>query len=69
VPRLKSGTLSNTGLCADCIHSRRITSDKGSVFIQCQLSFTDSRFPKYPRLPVLNCSGYAKLDEGKENQQ
>ena len=37
-----------------------ITSDRGSTFVQCQLSFSDSRFAKYPRLPVLNCSGYAK---------
>jgi hypothetical protein len=24
----------------------------------CKLSFEDSRFVKYPRLPVLACSGY-----------
>jgi hypothetical protein len=52
------------GLCASCLHSRKITSDKGSTFFQCQLSFTDPRFPKYPRLPVLHCEGYAKR-EGK----
>jgi hypothetical protein len=46
------------GLCGDCIHARVITSDKGSVFILCQLSFTDASFPKYPRLPVLTCRGY-----------
>jgi hypothetical protein len=48
------------GLCTDCTHARRITSEKGSTFVQCQLSFTDQRFPKYPRLPVLVCSGYMK---------
>jgi len=37
-----------------------MTSEKGSTFLQCQLSFTDSRFEKYPRLPVLVCSGYMK---------
>jgi hypothetical protein len=50
----------DAGLCADCAHVRVIQSDRGSVFVQCQLSFTDARFAKYPRLPVLNCSGYAK---------
>ena len=25
----------------------------------CGLSTTDPRFPKYPALPVLRCSGYA----------
>jgi len=50
----------NLGLCADCAHAQIIRSDKGSAFLQCQLSFTDSRFVKYPRLPVLTCSGYEK---------
>ena len=48
-----------TGLCAGCTHARRIESVRGSVFILCQLSATDPRFPKYPRLPVLQCSGYS----------
>jgi hypothetical protein len=59
-PALRRIATSNAGLCGDCVHSRMITSDRGSTFVQCQLSFSDSRFAKYPRLPVLNCSGYAK---------
>jgi hypothetical protein len=54
---------STAGLCADCIHAHTITSDKGSSFVQCRLSFTDARFPKYPRLPVLRCAGYQKTSE------
>lgn len=46
------------GLCATCVHSRQITSDRGAVFWMCGLSATDSRFPKYPRLPVVACAGY-----------
>ena len=46
------------GLCRTCQHSRRIESDRGSVFIRCELSSEDSRFQKYPRLPMLVCSGY-----------
>ena len=46
------------GLCAYCIHMRTITSDRGSVFYLCQLSKADPSFPKYPRLPVLECRGY-----------
>ena len=30
------------------------------MFILCELSVTDPRFPKYPRLPVLSCEGYEK---------
>jgi hypothetical protein len=48
------------GLCADCSHSKRIQSDRGSVFFLCQLALTDARFKKYPRLPVLACAGYEK---------
>jgi hypothetical protein len=46
------------GLCKNCVYERCIESDRGSIFIMCKLSFEDSSFPKYPRLPVLNCSGY-----------
>ena len=48
------------GLCSDCVHARRVASERGSVFVMCQLSLTDARFPKYPRLPVLSCSGYLR---------
>ena len=48
------------GLCADCVHARRIESGRDSVFILCELSRADPRFPKYPRLPILSCEGYKK---------
>jgi hypothetical protein len=48
------------GLCADCQHMRQIKSDRGSIFYMCELSATDPNFPKYPRLPVLRCSGYQR---------
>jgi hypothetical protein len=47
------------GLCAGCTNARRIQSNRGSLFILCELSRSDPNFPKYPRLPVLSCSGYA----------
>ena len=40
-----------------------IESSKGSVFIRCELSFTDPRFARYPSLPVVRCEGYASRDE------
>jgi hypothetical protein len=46
------------GLCASCVHAQRITSSKGSSFVLCRLSYTDARFPRYPRLPILACDGY-----------
>ena len=50
----------DVGLCLDCAHSRRIESAKGSVFRRCMLHETDARFAKYPRLPVVQCSGYVR---------
>jgi hypothetical protein len=52
---------SNSGLCANCVNARRIESARGSVFVLCQLSATDPRFPKYPSLPVSSCLGYLKM--------
>ena len=52
------------GLCADCVHERRIESSRGSVFFLCALSVSDPRFAKYPRLPVLSCPGYKKTKTG-----
>jgi hypothetical protein len=46
------------GLCASCIHARQIESERGSIFWMCKRSATDASFPKYPRLPVLECRGY-----------
>lgn len=54
---------SRVGLCADCVHARRMESDRGSVFWRCELSATDPRFPKYPRLPVLECDGYKRVGQ------
>jgi len=48
------------GLCAECTNARRIESARSSVFFLCELSQTDPHFPKYPRLPVISCSGYAR---------
>jgi hypothetical protein len=48
------------GLCADCVYARSVKSRRGSVFLLCELSTRDPKFPKYPRLPVLSCRGYEK---------
>src|SRR3984957_7537770 len=53
----------SSGLCADCFHSRSVESSRGSVFLLCELSRSDPRFTKYPRLPVLSCPGYQRIRE------
>ncbi len=46
------------GLCADCRYMQRIESARGSTFYLCKRSATDHEFPKYPRLPVIQCRGH-----------
>jgi hypothetical protein len=46
------------GLCASCTHGKVVTSSRGSVFLLCQRSTTDTSFPRYPALPRLSCRGY-----------
>jgi hypothetical protein len=46
------------GLCQACRHAAAITNASGSTFYRCGLSEADSRFPKYPPLPVIRCPGY-----------
>jgi ABC-type molybdenum transport system ATPase subunit/photorepair protein PhrA len=56
--RIAAELRSRVGLCADCLHARKIESERGSQFILCGLSRSDSSFAKYPRLPVLQCRGH-----------
>ena len=57
------------GLCASCAHAQVVTSSRGSDFYLCRLSFADSRFPRYPPLPVNACAGYQRTGEppGRES--
>ncbi len=46
------------GLCQTCRHGKQVVSGRGSVFLLCLLHESDPRFAKYPRLPVVRCSGF-----------
>ncbi len=48
------------GLCRACRFRREVITGKGSRFILCERSRTDSRFPRYPELPVLTCRGFRR---------
>lgn len=45
------------GLCETCRHVR-VMQTKTSRFYLCKLSATSDSFPKYPKLPVLRCTGH-----------
>ena len=55
--RVSPGDL-RVGLCAACRHARRIESRRGSAFYLCGRAADDPDFPRYPRLPVIECRGY-----------
>lgn len=46
------------GLCGSCWHSRLIASAKGTTYFLCERSFADPQFPKYPAIPVTQCTGF-----------
>jgi len=56
----------NIGLCKECRYHRVIKNDRGNTFYLCWLAASDPRFPKYPRLPVWQCAGYAPRPEKLE---
>ena len=54
------------GLCDSCAHQRLIRNTRGSEFSLCERSRTEPEFPRYPRLPVLECRGY---EEGRSPER
>jgi hypothetical protein len=52
------------GLCARCVHMDVVTSNRGSRFYLCRLSFTDPAFPRYPPIPVVACAGFVRSADG-----
>ena len=54
------------GLCDSCVHQKLIRNTRGSTFSLCERSRTQPEFPRYPRLPVIECSGYEQRPPGTE---
>jgi hypothetical protein len=48
------------GLCDSCAHQRVVRNTRGSTFSLCERSREDTAYPRYPRLPVLECPGYER---------
>lgn len=49
------------GLCVDCMHAKELKTKNDYPIYMCTLAEKDSRFLKYPRLPMRECSGYKKI--------
>jgi ketosteroid isomerase-like protein len=54
------------GLCDTCRHQKLVRNTRGSTFSMCERSKTDERYPKYPRLPVVECEGWEGRGENLE---
>jgi hypothetical protein len=65
----RDGEDETAGLCASCVHVRRVTSDRGSVFYRCGYAAVDVTFPKYPRLPVWHCRAHTPDPAAKAPRQ
>lgn len=51
----------NPGLCGTCASMRDVVNENGHHYFLCNLSKMDVRYPKYPKLPMVNCDGYKKI--------
>jgi uncharacterized protein YciI len=50
--------MTDVGLCFNCRWMRSTANRRGSVFFRCARAENDTRYVRYPPLPVLSCPGY-----------
>lgn len=50
-------------LCEFCHHLKEVLTGKGSRFLLCQKSGADTRYPKYPPQPAVQCRGFERNEE------
>lgn len=51
------------GLCAGCRHVKALQTKIGAAIYQCKLAAKDSRYRKFPMLPMVACVGFEKSVE------
>ena len=64
----RAGERSRVGLCAQCRHGQAVHSAKGSTFWRCGAHDFDPSWPKYPRLPVLECGRYQRQADREDRE-
>lgn len=50
--------LAAAGLCGRCVHALVRPTRRGTTYLRCARAASDTRFPKYPQLPVRVCAGF-----------
>jgi hypothetical protein len=58
----QSGAAPAAGLCNTCTYQQLVRNTRGSTFSLCGRSREDPAYPRYPRLPVLACRGYERVE-------
>lgn len=49
----------DSGLCGMCLHASVKSTRRGTTYLRCTRAEWDERLVKYPRLPMVECVGYA----------
>ncbi|HTA05650.1 MAG TPA: hypothetical protein VK774_04745 [Solirubrobacteraceae bacterium] len=62
-PKPKPSASARAGLCDTCAHQQEVRNTRGSVFSLCTRSRVDPAYPRYPRVPVLDCAGYERREQ------
>jgi hypothetical protein len=62
-------TLSDIGLCHDCLYHSVVRNNRNIYFHLCKKSKSDPSFPKYPRLPVRECIGFLSTESAKKSEK
>jgi hypothetical protein len=61
------GEEARVGLCVRCRFGRAQPSPRtGHRFWRCGRSDTEPEFPRYPRLPLIECSGFTKPESEED---
>ena len=58
-----SGEWVPAGRCLSCLYARIVRAKVDNVYYFCERSVDDSRYARYPRLPVLTCDGHVDRAE------
>jgi hypothetical protein len=62
---LHNPSIVDNGLCDRCIHQQLVRNTRGSAFSLCLRSRTEPAYPRYPRVPVAACPGFAPRKTGR----
>jgi hypothetical protein len=57
-----------SSFCEKCQHMREVRTAR-SRFLLCELSLTNTDYPKYPPQPVVQCDGFQPKDEATEKSR